>query len=485
MNPELVKQHPFLDERTGGKYAFYKVPKTMLTYGKTIGISTDETMLYTILRDRLSLSLAHGKVDDTGRIFIYYSREKAAARLGWSLRKTIDVFKSLTQHGLLLEENELSKTGFMIAKRLYVKLWQDITFDFTLADIQAKNYKFATAQSMQETSMGAYYSLPVVLVEDERYCGLPLRSVLLYMIILERLSASKKYGRVDSNGLLWTTLDMPLVGKELGCSERSLSRSFKELEDLGLVVRKAVNYAERWRIYARDFAPPALDVMAAPSPTPERPMEEDITGADDCSAKSAPLSRQICTPVSPDLHGCSAKSAPQFRQVCIPESPNLHPSQPPFTQPFPIHPSNGTSLPSAAALRMEDRRPAQGENVDIFVRAYETLHYDDVLSIIYSRLDDAQAEKAIGLLEQCTSIIESDMMARGSDIVFGMKAIPKSTVLANYDALTCYTVYLLIEKTLPLLDTIKSLEAYLHWGLFTAAEKHAPEAYHLRNEIEK
>ena len=183
MNPELVKQHPFLDGRAGGKYAFYRVPKTMLTYGKTIGISTDETMLYTILRDRLSLSMANGKVDDMGRIYVFYSREKAAARLGWSLRKTVDVFKALTEHGLLYEECELSKTGRTLGKRLYVKLWQEVTFDFTLADIQAGNYKFATAQTLQETNMGAYYSLPVVLVEDERYCGLPLRSILLYMVI--------------------------------------------------------------------------------------------------------------------------------------------------------------------------------------------------------------------------------------------------------------------------------------------------------------
>lgn len=485
MNPELVKQHPFLDERTGGKYAFYRVPKTMLTYGKTIGISTDETMLYVILRDRLSLSLANGKVDDAGRIFIYYSREKAAARLGWSLRKTVGVFKALTQHGLLFEENELSKTGFMVAKRLYVKLWQEVTFDFTLADIQEKNYKYATAQTLQETSMGAYYSLPVVLVEDERYCGLPLRSILLYMIILERLSASKKYGRVDSNGLLWTTLDMSLVGKELGCSERSLSRSFKELEDLGLVVRKAVNYAERWRIYARDFAPPPMDTAALPSPTPERPEDDGSQKDNDFVANSAPQCRQICTPKSPDLHDCTAKSAPQYRQDCMPEPPNLHPSQPPYTHPFPIHPSEGTSLTSAAAPRMEDGRPVQREDVDIFVKAYETVHYDDVLSIIYARLDQTKAERAVELLEECNSIVEGDIRARRADIIFGTKAFPKRTVLASYDALTCYTVYLLIEKTLPLLESIKNLRAYLHWGLFTAAEKHGPEAYHLKAELEK
>ena len=63
MNAELVKQHPFMDERTGDVYRYYKVPKQMLDYGKQLGISTDETLLYTILRDRVGLSLQNGKVD--------------------------------------------------------------------------------------------------------------------------------------------------------------------------------------------------------------------------------------------------------------------------------------------------------------------------------------------------------------------------------------------------------------------------------------
>ena len=66
MNTKLVKQHPFLDERTGGTYAYYRVPKSMLAFGKTLGISTDETLLYSILRDRVRLSQENGKVDSEG-----------------------------------------------------------------------------------------------------------------------------------------------------------------------------------------------------------------------------------------------------------------------------------------------------------------------------------------------------------------------------------------------------------------------------------
>ena len=63
MNAELVQQYPFIDTSTTGTYSYYKVPKLMFTYGQTIGIRADETMFYSVLLDRVGLSLENGKVD--------------------------------------------------------------------------------------------------------------------------------------------------------------------------------------------------------------------------------------------------------------------------------------------------------------------------------------------------------------------------------------------------------------------------------------
>lgn len=495
MNAELVKQHPFMDERTGDVYRYYKVPKQMLDYGKQLGISTDETLLYTILRDRVGLSLQNGKVDPQGRIYIYYSREKAAECLGWSKRKTIDVFKQLVDHGLLHEEDELSRSGKMLGRKLYIRLWQDIGIDFSLNDIINKNFKFATAESIQETTMGSYYRLPVVLVEDERYKGINLRSILLYMVILDRISLSKRYGRVDENGLLWTTINPEITGKELGCSARSLSRSFKDLEEIGLIERRSVEYAERWRIYVRDFAPPPIDPSAKPSPTPSSCPEPDFiqensfdkVGCESTyevsDANSAPLTRQIYTPDTPDLHISSAKSAPLTRQICTHNSPNLHPNQPPSNYPPLNQLSEEINLPAPHTAVPEDTSLSSEKDIDIVLLSYSIIHYDDVLSLLYSQLDEPSSEAAIELLDICQSIVLTDLQSQRVNILFGNRSIPKESVLAQYRTLSTAVIFLLIEKTLPHLSEVKDLYAYLHWGLFTANAHHKRESYFLKQEL--
>ena len=116
----------------------------MLTYGKQLGISTDETILYSILRDRVGLSLENGKMDANRCIYIFYSRENAAACLGWSVRKTSELFQALVNHGLLVEQQTFTPSGKMRGKQLFVKLWQDVNPHFTLTDIQTKLFQFAT-----------------------------------------------------------------------------------------------------------------------------------------------------------------------------------------------------------------------------------------------------------------------------------------------------------------------------------------------------
>ena len=343
--------------------------------------------------------------------------------------------------------------------------------------------------------MGSYYRLPVVLVEDERYKGINLRSILLYMVILDRISLSKRYGRVDENGLLWTTINPEITGKELGCSARSLSRSFKDLEEIGLIERRSVEYAERWRIYVRDFAPPPIDPSAKPSPTPSSCPEPDFiqensfdkVGCESTyevsDANSAPLTRQIYTPDTPDLHISSAKSAPLTRQICTHNSPNLHPNQPPSNYPPLNQLSEEINLPAPHTAVPEDTSLSSEKDIDIVLLSYSIIHYDDVLSLLYSRLDEPSSEAAIELLDICQSIVLTDLQSQRVNILFGNRSIPKESVLAQYRTLSTAVIFLLIEKTLPHLSEVKDLYAYLHWGLFTANAHHKRESYFLKQEL--
>jgi len=489
LRPEIVKQHPFLDQRRASGYSYYKLPKAMLAYGKQLGISTDETLLYMILKERTKLSYKNAKYDKDGNIYIYYTRADAAKYLGWSLRKTVDVFQALVDHGLLHETDEFTGKGKRAAKKLYVRMWMQPNFNFTLQDIKEKNFPPITIENLFDADIGDYYVLPKMLIEDEIYHGLSLRAILLYMISLDRIYLSLRYNRVDENGLLWTTIDTDILQQELGCSDRSLSRAFKELEEIGLIERRAVAYAEKWRIYVRDFMPQA-DVTLSPTPT-KYPGEDSIAqGGQDCTpsdAKSAPLSRQICTTVSPDLHDFIAKSASV-------DSPNLQPSNISLEKNQKRKLSFETSIPAPSyAARDVGCLPQRKEentfsNLEYTTRAMELIHYEETVDLIHRHTSDLYITDALNALEECLMIVMTDLVKlfkhRLPAIVFGKDSVPIDEVLNHYQALSPHIMLIVIRKLLEQSADIKDRQAYIHKTLFLASQQHSQYAYHLRREIE-
>lgn len=480
MLPELVKQHPFLDATRASGYAYYVIPKAMLRFGKTLGIDTDEVLLYTILKERTKLSFKNGKVEEDGRIYIYYTRQEAAKYLGWSLRKTVDVFQALADHGLLNETEEFEKNGKRTAKKLYPRMWMEPTFAFSLQDIMDKKFPAITVDNIFDAHIGDYYVLPKLLFENERYDGLSIRAILLYMVLLDRIQLSVRYGRVDDNGLVWTTLDTDIITEELGCSPRSLTRAYKELEDIGLIERKAVNYSERWRIYVRDFLPPASDATPAPTQTPEPAADTPSAPSD---AKFASLSGQNCTTDSPDLHGTSAKSASA-------DSPNLHTNKPSLKNPSLSNLSKGENIPAAASAPRDAGMPSCERSRKVTEFDYEVVektmalaHYDDLCDLIFTQMKDWDADRAMPILDEFTAIFEEDLRSPLPYIVLGKEPIRKDALIARYEQLNPYILFIVIEKVIELGDGIRDRAAYLRRALYQAPDQHKDAAYHLRKEI--
>ena len=105
MRPDIVQTYPFIDKWRAKGYQYYVVPKDMLTDGAALGINLDETFLYVVLRDRTKLSFKNNWIDDSGNVYIIYTREDAANYIGWSKRKTVDVFARLVEAGCFLKRS--------------------------------------------------------------------------------------------------------------------------------------------------------------------------------------------------------------------------------------------------------------------------------------------------------------------------------------------------------------------------------------------
>ena len=100
------------------QYAFYQVPKMLITDDRFAGITMDSKFLYSLLLDRSSLSAKNGWLDEEGKVYIYYTLEQIMADMHCANQKATKLLKELeTKAGLI----ERQKHGQGKLTRIYVK----------------------------------------------------------------------------------------------------------------------------------------------------------------------------------------------------------------------------------------------------------------------------------------------------------------------------------------------------------------------------
>ena len=98
------------------QYSFYRIPKILLTDHRYKGVSLEAKVLYGLLLDRMGLSARNGWLDDSGRVFLYFTQEEAMAMLDCGKDKTTKLFRELETIGLM----ERKKQGQGRPARIYV-----------------------------------------------------------------------------------------------------------------------------------------------------------------------------------------------------------------------------------------------------------------------------------------------------------------------------------------------------------------------------
>ncbi|MEF2754000.1 MAG: replication initiator protein A, partial [Agathobaculum butyriciproducens] len=63
------------------QYAFFRIPKLLITEPYFRRLSTDAKLLYGLMLDRMSLSMKNGWMDDDGHVYIYFTLEEACEPL--------------------------------------------------------------------------------------------------------------------------------------------------------------------------------------------------------------------------------------------------------------------------------------------------------------------------------------------------------------------------------------------------------------------
>ena len=77
------------------QYAFFRIPKLLITEPYFRRLSTDAKLLYGLMLDRMSLSMKNGWMDDDGHVYIYFTLEEACEQLCCKTDKAVKLFVEL------------------------------------------------------------------------------------------------------------------------------------------------------------------------------------------------------------------------------------------------------------------------------------------------------------------------------------------------------------------------------------------------------
>ena len=97
------------------QYAYFRIPKLLMTEPHFKDISTDAKLLYGLMLDRMGLSVKNGWLDDNERVYIYFTVEDVCDQLCCKKDKALILFTELdTDKGIGLIERIRQGQGMLM-----------------------------------------------------------------------------------------------------------------------------------------------------------------------------------------------------------------------------------------------------------------------------------------------------------------------------------------------------------------------------------
>ena len=105
-----------------------------------------------------------------------------------------------------------------------------------------------------ENEQYIFLQLPMMLIKDERFKGLSDSAKILYSLLLNRTSLSKKNNWTDENGRIYIIYTLEELMIDLNCYQGKLNKSMTELKECGLIKTVRQGLSKPNLIYVMNFA---------------------------------------------------------------------------------------------------------------------------------------------------------------------------------------------------------------------------------------
>jgi len=102
----------------------------------------------------------------------------------------------------------------------------------------------------EEAFQFCFYQIPKELFTNEYYKGkLSSSTILLYGLLLDRLSVSIKNKWIDEKGLIYLIFTRKEAMEKLNISDKTATKAFKQLKECKLIDEKRIGTGKTYKIY--------------------------------------------------------------------------------------------------------------------------------------------------------------------------------------------------------------------------------------------
>lgn len=105
----------------------------------------------------------------------------------------------------------------------------------------------------QQSEQFTFYRIPKVLFGDDKFKNISTDSKVLYGLMLDRMGFSMKNNWYDENERVYIYFTTENAMEFLNCRTEKATKLFKELEQVGLIIKKRQGFGKPARIYVMNF----------------------------------------------------------------------------------------------------------------------------------------------------------------------------------------------------------------------------------------
>ncbi len=129
-----------------------------------------------------------------------------------------------------------------------------------------------------EADQFRFFRIPKVLFEKPCFKELRCEAKLLYGMMLDQLSLSRKNGWIDEEGRTFIIYTEKVIGEEMGVSADTARKYIRDLEQIGLIEKKRRGQGRADMIYVKNFVKPKKSVSDQKEENVEKSSEPEKLG---------------------------------------------------------------------------------------------------------------------------------------------------------------------------------------------------------------